>query len=200
MSQLAFNGNTTPIDGGLHTWQELLTDLESKRLSEDEVISSVHFDGDEVVYFRGDSALKVELDSVHEVRVEAIRRTEMLSGAVQESEAYLTSLKTSMVEVAETFRSGKPDQANARLQQVFEGAKMFVALLRGVELALPGASDESAVEKTLVQMGTTLQGLIKAQSEQDWTLVADILEYELASDFNTFEEILSGFRSRVGLN
>ena len=202
MSQLAFNGNYTPIDRGFQTWQELLAELESKRLTENEVIASVHFDGDEIVHLRGDDVLKVQLDSIQEVRVEAVGRNEMLRGAVQETEAYLASLKTSMLDVAETFRNGRPDVANPRLQQVFEGIKMFVALLRGMELSLYGHSfsKESFVETALVQMGKTLNDEIKAQSQQDWTLVADILEYELVSDLYAFEEILAGFKSRIGLN
>ena len=202
MSQLAFNGNYTPIDSGFRTWRELLTELESKRLTENEVIASVQFDGDEIVHFRGDDVLKVQLDSIQEVRVEAVGRNEMLCGAVQEAETYLASLKTSMLDVAETFRNGRPDHANPCLQQVFEGVKMFVALLRGMELSLYGLSSsrDSSVETALVQMGKTLNDEIKAQSQQDWTLVADILEYELVSDLHAFEEILEGFKPRIGLN
>jgi hypothetical protein len=202
MSQLTLNGNHTPIDHGFQTWQQLLADLESNRLTDNEVIASVHFDGDEIMNFRQDEALKLPLDSIQEVRVEAIGRNEMLSDAVQEAEAYLASLNASMLEVAEKFRNGKPDQANPRLQQVFEGIKMFVALLRGVELSLdgPASAQGSTVEKTLEQMGKTLHDEIKAQTQQDWTLVADILEYELASDLHAFEEVLAGFKSRIGSN
>src|SRR5262245_56576556 len=124
MTQLAFNGNTSSIDPGFHTWQELLVDLESTKLSENEVITSVHFDGDEIVHFRNDDALNIPLHSLVEVRVEASGRNEMLRGAVHEAQTYLLSLKSSMLEIAEMFRHERQDQGNARLRELFEGIKM----------------------------------------------------------------------------
>jgi hypothetical protein len=202
MTQLAFNGNSLPVDPALNTWQELLTDLESRQLSDSEVISSVHFDGDEILNFRREDALSVELNRIQEVRVEAIGQSEMLRGAIQEAGAYLPTLRTSMLNVAELFRGERLDQANAQLQEVFNGIRMFVALLRGMELSVSGvaAAKESKVEQALQQMGAVLEEQIKAQTQKDWMLVADILEYDLAPALQTFEEILKGFKSQLGLN
>jgi hypothetical protein len=201
MTQLAFNGHSTSINPAFNTWQELLADLESKHLGKDDVIASVHFDGSEVLNFRRNEALTVPLRSVHEVRVEAIGQAEMLRGAIQEADTYLATLKTSMLDVAELFRGERVDQANPRLQQLFEGIKMFVALLRGMELSLPaGSAGESTVEKALGKMGAVLEDQIKAQTAKDWMLLADILEYDFAPCLQTFEEILSGFKSQLGLN
>lgn len=202
MTQLAFNGSPAPINPGLNTWQELLTDLEASKLTENEVITSVHFDGDEIMHFRNVEALNIPLNSLQEVRVEAVGRNEMLRGAVQEAQAYVSSLKSSMLEIAEIFRSDRQDQGNARLHQLFEGIKMFVALSRGIELSLCGipAADGSAVEKAIEQMGPTLEDQIGAQAQSDWMLLADILEYDLTQNLKAFEDILANFMTRLGLN
>jgi hypothetical protein len=202
MTQLAFNGSTAPINPGFNTWQELLTDLEASKLAENEVIISVHFDGDEIMHFRTADTLNIPLNSLQEVRVEAAGRNEMLRGAVQDAHSYLSSLKSSMLEIAEMFRSGRPDQGNARLQQLFEGLKTFIALSRGIELSLCGipTADGSVVEKAIEQMGPTLQDQIGAQAQSDWMLLADILEYDLAPNLKTFEGILVGFKTKLGLN
>jgi hypothetical protein len=202
MTQLAFNGNNLPVDPALHTWQELLTVLESRQLNENEVIASVHFDGDEVLNFRREDALNVRLSVVQEVRVEAMGQREMLRGAIQEAETYLPTLRASMLSVAELFRSERLDQANTQLQELFNGMKMLVALLRGMELSLSGvaAASESKVEQALRQMGATLEDQIKAQTQNDWMLLADILEYDLVPCLQAFDEILGGFKSQLGLN
>lgn len=202
MTQLAFNGNTAPIDPGFHTWHELLTDLESRKLTDSEVITSVHFDGDEVVHFRNQDTLQIPLHSVQEVRVEAMGRNEMLRGAVQDAEAYLSSLKSSILEIAEMFRNERPEQGNPRLHQLFEGIKMFIALTRGMELSLCGipTSEDSAVEKAMEAMRPTLEDQIGAQAQSDWMLLADILEYDLTPNLKAFEDILAGFKTRLGLN
>jgi hypothetical protein len=202
MTQLAFNGSSAPVNPGLNTWQELLTDLEASKLADNEVITSVHFDGDEIVHFRNADALNVSLNSLQEIRVEAVGRNEMLRSAVQDAHSYLSSLKSSMLEIAEMFRSERQDQGNARLQQLLEGLKTFLALSRGIELSICGmpTAESSAVEKAIEQMGPTLEDQIGAQSQSDWMLLADILEYDLAPNLKAFEDILVGFKTRLGLN
>ena len=202
MSQLDLNGVDTPVDPRFQTWRELLIDLESKRISQDQVISSVRFDGDEMTHFRVDGVLDQRLESIEQIRVEAVATKEMLRDAVREAEGYLLNLQTSLVDVAETFRTGKAEQANLKLQHVFTGVKMQIALLRGIELSLPAATQNapSGVEQTLDQMGSTLQELITAQTQKDWTLVADILEYELVAHLANFELVLSGFKPDLGID
>jgi hypothetical protein len=202
MTQLAFNGSTAPVNPALSTWEELLTDLEASKLAENEVITSVHFDGDEILHFRNVDALSIPLNSLQEVRVEASGRNEMLRSAVQDAQSYLSSLKSSMFEIAEMFRSDRSDQGNARLHQRFEGLKTFIALSRGIELSLCGISttEGSVVEKAIEQMAPTLEDQIGAQAQSDWMLLADILEYDLVPNLKAFDDILAGFKARLGLN
>ena len=49
--QLEINGINLPVHPALHTWQDLLQELESKHLGQGKMISSVRFDGNEVSNF-----------------------------------------------------------------------------------------------------------------------------------------------------
>ena len=197
MSQLILNGEAAQIDSAFHTWQDVLANLESLQLGRDDVIASVHFDGDEVANFRDDEALGVHLASISEIRIVAKNRQVITQETIEEAEGYLQSLKTATVLVAEMFRCQQLSQANAELQQLLSGIKMYVALLRGLDLYVSGAASaaQESIEEILDPMAATLQEQIKAQGHQDWMLVADILEYELAAQLSAFEEILTGFKS-----
>jgi hypothetical protein len=46
-------------------------------------------------------------------------------------------------------------------------------------------------------MGPTLESLIESQSQQDWILVADILEFELLANVSGFEQSLAAFKQRL---
>ncbi|HEX4997518.1 MAG TPA: hypothetical protein VFY29_04805 [Terriglobia bacterium] len=199
MSQLAFNGTCSTINPTLATWQELLTDLESRRLADNEVIASVSFDGDEVIQFREAAVLNTPLESLSEVRVEARAKDDMLRDAMEEAGQYLNNLKTATLDVAELFRREKLAEANPAISQLLEGIKLFVGLLRGIELSLSGieVAGASVVERSLNAMGTTLEEQIAAQTALDWMLLADILEYDLLPHLSAFEDILAGFKSRI---
>lgn len=201
MPQLEINGITLPVNPALYTWRELLEELESKHLGEGKVIGSVHFDGAEVTEFRDESVLTRPIQSIAEVKIDAVSLKEMVRSALVESETYLLNLETSLVDVAETFRQQQADQANSKLTQVFEGVKMFVALLRGIELSLTDSlnSSPSRVEQIFEEMTPTLESLIEAQTQKDWVLVADILEFELLANLSGFERILTEFKQLLGV-
>ncbi len=201
MPQLEINGINLPVNSSFYTWRELLEELESKHLGEGKVIGSVHFDGEEVTEFRDESVLTRPIRSIAEVKIDAVSLREMVTSAVVESETYLLNLETSLVDVAETFRQQQADQANSKLTQVFEGIKMFVALLRGIELSLFNGSNNgpSRVEQTFEEMTPTLESLIQAQTQKDWVLVADILEFELLANLSGLERNLTEFRQLLGV-
>src|SRR4051812_16381840 len=125
MSQLDINGVHVDMNPAFQTWKDLLFDVEATRLAAGQVIASVKFNGNEVASFREDSVLSRSLQSLPEIRIEAVPMEELARGAVKEADTYLGKLKLSMVDVAEVFRSGEPDTANFNLQQLLDGVKML---------------------------------------------------------------------------
>jgi len=189
-----------PLGPALRTWQDLLSHLESQSLSRDEVITSVQFDGDDISNFRDEEALTTDLSPIEEVRVRAMARDELMRETIVEAEAYLRNLEAAAVNVAEMFRCQQLNQANKGLQELLSGIKLYVALLRGMDLSVSGlAGTCEPIDKVLDPMAATLQEQINAQGRQDWMLVADILEYELAAQLTAFEEVLNGFKAARGV-
>ncbi len=199
MLQVEVNGINLPLHPTLHTWQDLLGELEGKHLGRGKVISSVRFDGIEVLRFRETEYLNQPLHLLGDIHVEASSMEEMVKSAVTEAEGYLFTLQTSLAEVAEDYRRQLHDEANSKLSQVFEGIKMLAALLQGVELSLSGRYHEgpTSVAQVLADMGPTLESLIESQGQHDWILAADILEFELLANLTAFEHCLAGFRQRL---
>jgi hypothetical protein len=197
--QLEINGINLPVHPALHTWQDLLQELESKHLGQGKMISSVRFDGNEVLQFREAECLSRPLQYLGDIQVQASPMEDMVKSAITEAEGYLVTLQTSLVEVAEAFRRQLANEANNKLSQVFEGIKMLAALLQGVELSLSGQYHQgpSSVAVILGEMGPTLESLIESQGQQDWILVADILEFELLANVSGFEQSLAAFKQRL---
>ena len=197
--QLEINGINLPVHPGLLTWQDLLQELESKHIGQGKMISSVRFDGNEVLQFREPECLNQRLQCLDEIQVQASPMEDMVRSAVSEAEGYLVTLETSLAEVAEAFRHQSTNEANKKLSQVFEGIKMLAALLQGVELSLSGQYLQGAtsVAQVLTEMGPTLESLVESQSQEDWILVADILEFELLANLSAFEHPLAAFKHRL---
>ncbi|MFN8008431.1 MAG: hypothetical protein U0V70_15700 [Terriglobia bacterium] len=199
MEQVEINGTNLPISPSIQTWQDLLLELETKHIGEREIIASVRFDGNEILEFRDRAILDRSLQSIGEVRIQAILLEEMVKQAILDAENYLVSLQTAMVDTAETFRLRQLDEANDKLSQVLQGIKMFVALLQGIELSLRSSNrlPGERISQLLNGMAPTLEGLIESQTHKDWILVADILEFELLANLAGFEESIAEFKQAM---
>jgi hypothetical protein len=200
MPELEINGINLPVGPEVHNWNQLLQELESKHLRRGQAIVSVHFDGDEIIQFRSSEYLDRPLHSIGEVRIEAKPLQLMAKDAVQDAHRYLVNLQSSLADVADAFRNQLIDQANAKLSETFQGIKMLVSLLEGIELSLTGQykSGSTQVENAVVEMGPTLESLIEAQTQQDWILVADILEFELICNLTALEQTVQDFKHKLG--
>jgi hypothetical protein len=165
------------------------------------MISSVRFDGSEILQFREAECLNRPLQHLEAIQVQASPMEEMVKTAVTEAEGYLVSLQTGLAEVAEAFRHQLTNEANSKLSQVFEGIKMLAALLQGIELSLSGQYQQgpTSVARVLTEMGPTLESLVESQNQQDWILVADILEFELLANLTAFEQPLAAFKQQLRL-
>jgi hypothetical protein len=201
MSQIEINGINLPVEPGVLTWSDLLFNLETRHLGKGKVITSVQFDGSEILQFRDSEVLQRSLGSIEEVKVEAEPMEVMLRSAIKEAEGFLMSLQTSLAEIAEDFRRQLADEANTKLSAAFAGIKMFAALLQGAELQLSGEHHRgsASVSHILGEMGPTLESIIEAQNQHDWILVADILEFELLVHLSSFERSLVSFKDRLSI-
>jgi hypothetical protein len=200
MPELEINGINLPVGREVHNWSQLLQELESKHLGRGQAIASVHFDGDEIIQFRNPEYLDRPLQSIGEVRIEAKPLQLMAKDAVQDAHRYLVNLQSSLADVADAYRNQLIDQANAKLSETFQGIKMLASLLEGIELSLTGQykSGSTQVENVVAEMGPTLESLIEAQTQQDWILVADILEFELLCNLTALEQTVQGFKQKLG--
>jgi hypothetical protein len=201
MPQLEINGVNLPVAPEIHSWDQLLSELESKHLGRGQVIASVYFDGDEVVQFRESEYLQRPMQSIGEVKIEAKPLQQMAREATQDVSRYLVSLQAALADIADAFRNQLLEQANTKLSEAFQGIKMLVSLLEGIELSITGQyrTGTTQVEKAVEEMGPTLESLIDAQSQQDWILVADILEYELLCNLTTLENTIQEFKQKLGV-
>ncbi len=195
MTQLEINGVQFPFDSSYSTWNDLLNDLETHRISKGNAIASVFFDGEEINEYRHGEILERSLDSIITIQITTSSLQDMVKQAIADAGNYQSTLQNAMMETAELFRIQNLQDANLRLSEIFQGIKMFIALMKGLELQCSGQTrmDSSPIDKLIEEMGPTLESLIDSQNQQDWILVADILEFELASAINAFEPVIQNF-------
>jgi hypothetical protein len=192
MTQLEINGVQFPFDSSFSAWSNLLDDLETHRISKGNAIASVFFDGEEISQFRHGDILEHSLNAVNTIQITTSSIQGMVKEAIADAGHYQSALQNAVLETAEMFRLQNLKDANSQLSEIFQGIKMFIALVKGLEIqgSVHAPMISGQVDKLVEEMGPTLESLIESQNQQDWILVADILEFELASAINAFEPVI----------
>jgi|WetSurMetagenome_2_1015567.scaffolds.fasta_scaffold332230_1 hypothetical protein len=202
MAQLELNGINFPISPSFNTWQDLLDDLETHRISKGKAISAVYFDGMVVPNFKESEILNRALNTIGQITIEIVNMQDIIHQAIRDVEGFKKTIETSMIDIAEIYRRQQINEANTKLSELFQGVKMLVSLLKGLELSVLGQevpSSSESVDKSVAELEPVLQGIIDAQNQQDWILLADIVEFELLSAISGFDKTIQELKLKSGI-
>jgi len=111
--------------------------------------------------------------------------------------ALLESIKREIIDAADLYRQGKPNEASTKIVKIMEAIKPIVNFINSVGMsfsldfdALPYDSNTTLREK-VGQFLETLDQLVAAQEKQDYVEIADYLEYRLVDDMNGWNTIVN---------
>jgi len=125
-----------------------------------------------------DAACDTEKDEVYNSPEELARES------IKDAEAYVQRLSEAIFEAASLYRTGEAAEANKIYSQCVDGFNWFLSLIVSVErlfqvdyAALFSSDWESCDYK--VVFPSLFREIISCQKKNDWTDMADILEYEI---------------------
>jgi hypothetical protein len=202
MAQLELNGINFPISPSFNTWQDLLDDLETHRISKGKAISTVCFDGVEVPNFKKSEILIRALNTIGQIKIDIVNMQDIIQQAIRDVEGFKITIESSMIDIAEIFRRQQINKANPKLSELFQALKMFISLLKGLELSLQGQEAQAAVDSVdnqVVELEPVVQAVIDAQNQNDWILLADIVEFELLAAISGFEKTIQALKHKANI-
>jgi hypothetical protein len=109
---------------------------------------------------------------------------------------YLKKLIPGFEQASDLFRAGNEQEANKYYLQILDGIDWFSQVVSIImnpdegKLELPDADDES-LQVRQKKLTDLMNQMLEANKNQDWVLLADILEYEMVPFYKDWENILS---------
>lgn len=115
---------------------------------------------------------------------------------------YLAELRSFLQQVVEHYRGGDEAKGGERFMQLVSGLEWFVKVTSVVETLLKvdfaGTSCAGrTLAETIAAMNRILLEIVVSQEQRDWVLLADLLEYELATQLEQWQDIFAMLRQRV---
>jgi hypothetical protein len=170
------------------TLGEVLKEILKSR--QNSYVRRVWLDGKEVSSDTQDT-LKTSSTSFGLLELELAQFQDLLANNLTNAKDYLERLIPGFQKAADLFRMGNEQEANQYYLQILDGIEWFSQVV----LTIVNAHKNKPKVKNLEEQQKKLTGLVAQMLEvnqnQDWVLMADLLEYEMIPLYKDWQEVLS---------
>lgn len=187
--KISINGTETqdPSFQG-ETLEEVLSVILKSR--PDSYIRRVWLDGQEVSSTTQDT-LKTSATSVGLLELELAHLKDLLANNLVNAREYLEKLIPGFQEAADLFRMGNEQEANKYYLQILDGIDWFSQVVMTIINAQEIKPEEQSLENRQKKLTNLMAQMLEANQNQDWVLLADLLEYEMIPFYADWQEVLS---------
>jgi hypothetical protein len=185
------------LTGG--TLQDILGDLANKAVGDGSTMREVKINGEPFEESKLGPADSLGRDYIQRLEVETIPAREMAVHFLSNAHSYLAAINQSVARVAEMFRVNDEQEANEHYLNTLESIQLFLQMLQECRQIvnldfdsplLDGMSGEERLQKLLV----LIKDMLSAQEQQDWVLLADIMQYDLSAELDLWQGFMQQFK------
>ena len=174
------------------TLEEVMNAIVKSR--QNSYIRRIWLDGQEVSSDSQDT-LKTLTTSVELLELELAELQDLLANNLTNAKDYLVKLIPGFQKAADLFRMGNEQEANQYYLQVLDGIEWFSQVVIIIVSTQKNKSEEKSLEERQKKLTDLMSQMLEANQNQDWVLMADLMEYEMIPFYKDWKEVLSRIES-----
>ena len=196
--KLLVNGKEETVSHMGETLGDLLLHIEKDGVPQGNVVRSIKIDGQES---SPDSpeAQKTPLSEIATLEVEISTLSDIINKNIENADAYLIRLIPGIEKSVELFRMGNEQEANKFFINIIDGidwlSQVLDMILTAKAISPDTVFDGKSIQDRQASLVDLTQQMVDANKNQDWVLLADLLEYEILPYYQEWSNILPHFRS-----
>lgn len=198
MTKMVVDGAERRLDAVWTNWSDMLDAVDRELAAYGRIVTSVRLDGIDVPAFRDASVAGRALAGFAVIEVQSGTEADLVGRCLSDAIDAIDALRQSAADVGAAFRKHDLQPANGGLKELAGGLSTLMSLLQAIGLALrvdlTAARDGHPSPATLIaELAGHVEGLIAAQSNQDWLTVADVIEYDVEPSLRRWHDLFSSF-------
>ena len=174
------------------TLEEVMNAIVKSR--QNSYIRRIWLDGQEVSSDSQDT-LKTLTTSVELLELELAELQDLLANNLTNAKDYLVKLIPGFQKAADLFRMGNEQEANQYYLQVLDGIEWFSQVVIIIVSTQKNKYEEKSLEERQKKLTDLMSQMLEANQNQDWVLMADLMEYEMIPFYKDWKEVLSRIES-----
>ena len=133
---------------------------------------------------------------INSLEVELADLKDLVATNLSNALDYLEKLIPGFDQAADLFRTGNEQEANKYYIQILDGMDWFSEVVNVVmSSAGEGQEPENSLRIRQAKLTDLMSQMLEANKNQDWVLLADILEYEMTPFYKEWQTILSRLKN-----
>lgn len=135
-------------------------------------------DGTEV-YEQIENYIETHKETIQEIHVQAATRDDMINNMLLEAESYLNRAIPALKELGNTFHQGATEEAWGNFQQFLEATSWLFSMVQSID-QIKQPANWDAYLTVMSHLQNELKLIVGAIEKQDISLIADILQHDIA--------------------
>ena len=191
--------NSKPVHAAQETFanlEEVLVNLSNTSLPEDHLVGVVRVNGNEFSENYPGQAKEITVNSVENLEVTTVSLQNFTYAAISDSMVFMGTIVKSINETAGLYRIYDETEANEHFSNLMDPLRAMFQFIDLTRSTTQWNFDKSTLKgQTLRHEWDRLHEIIDeikaTQEENDWILMADLLEYELVPSVGRWIEIFA---------
>ena len=196
--KLLINGKEKTLSCSGESLGDLLLYIEKNEMAQGSVVRSIQIDGQK---FPPDESAtrKTPLSKIETLEIEISTLPDIINQNIENADAYLIRLIPGIEKSVELFRMGNEQEANKFFINIIDGidwlSQVLDMVLAAKEISPDTVFNGKSIQNRRASLVDFTQQMVDANKNQDWVLLADLLEYEILPYYQEWSDILPQFRS-----
>ena len=182
--------------GNFSNLEEILVKVMEEELKENHVVTDVLINNEAFSELYPHQAEDISSGEIHNLEVRTTSFDALAEDMTQELFKVIRLMQHGGKRVALLFRQGDTAEALEVLQDLLDVTRHFLGIINVLYERFPASN-----EATLLSVSSSLDTLLNEKSDvmvnQDWILLADLLEYEFLPSCDNWNEVLTDLGSDI---
>ena len=161
--------------------------LKSRR---DSYVRRIWLEGQEVSSSAMDT-LMTSITSIELLELELAHLGDLLANNLANAKEYLEKLIPGFQKAADLFRMGNEQEAHKFYLQILDGIDWFSQVVLNIVKSRGNQVEGQSLGDRQEKLTGLMAQMLEANQNQDWVLMADLLEYEMLPYYEDWQETLS---------
>ncbi len=161
--------------------------LKSRR---DSYVRRIWLEGQEVSSSAMDT-LMTSITSIELLELELAHLGDLLANNLANAKEYLEELIPGFQKAADLFRMGNEQEAHKFYLQILDGIDWFSQVVLNIVKSRGNQVEGQSLGDRQEKLTGLMAQMLEANQNQDWVLMADLLEYEMIPYYEDWQETLS---------